>query len=146
MWFVTLTCSEVLFSAVLGRFEESGLSDVSDREDGLLEGVGESDWCRSEWPGTAAQKTEGWREESRRVKARTRHPESRSINNAVDEGLWNAFLKCDITAFNGNWAEKVLLSNSCLSIEKHSVLLVFSCCCKGAVSFNASLSRYHTTP
>lgn len=54
VWLVTLTCSAVLFSAVLGRFEESGLSEVSDREEGLLEGIGESDWCRSEWLDTAA--------------------------------------------------------------------------------------------
>lgn len=53
VWFGTLTCSAALFSAVLGRFEESGLSEVSEREEGLLEGIGDSDWCRSEWPDTA---------------------------------------------------------------------------------------------
>lgn len=53
LWFGTLTCSAALFSAVLGRFEESGLSEVSDREEGLLEGTGESVWCRSKWLDTA---------------------------------------------------------------------------------------------
>lgn len=47
-WCVTLTCSAALLSAVLGRLEESGLSDVSDCDEGLLEGT-ESDWCRSSW-------------------------------------------------------------------------------------------------
>lgn len=44
------TCSAVPFSAVLGRFKESGVSETSEREEGLLEGRGESDWCRSKWP------------------------------------------------------------------------------------------------
>lgn len=48
------TCSAALFSAVLGRLEESGLSEVSERDEGLLEGSGDSGWCRSEWPDTAA--------------------------------------------------------------------------------------------
>lgn len=144
VWFVTLTCSAALFSTVLGRFEDSGLSEASDREEGLLEGIGESDWRRSEWPDTAAHshKHGGIKrgEQTCQGKVRTWQPGSRSINNSVDKGLWNAFLKCDITAFNGNWAERVLLSNSCLPIKntKH-FLLVF------LVSFNVGLSRYHTT-
>lgn len=48
------TCSVELFSAVLGRLEDRGFSEVSEREEGLLEGTGESGWWRSEWPDTAA--------------------------------------------------------------------------------------------
>lgn len=48
------TCSVELFSAVLGRLEDRGLSEVSEREEGLLEGTGDSGWWRSEWPDTAA--------------------------------------------------------------------------------------------
>lgn len=90
--FVTLTCSAALFSAVLGRFEESGLSEVSDREEGLLEGTGESDWCRSKWPDTGehthihtnAHKHRGIkrREQTCQHKVRTWQSGSRSINNA----------------------------------------------------------------
>lgn len=124
----TLTCSAAFFSAVLGRFEESGLSEVSEREEGLLEGIGESDWCRSKWPDTAehthihtdtqAHKQGGIKREEQTCqdKVRTWQPGNRSINNTVDKELWTVFLKCDITAFNGNWEEKVVLSNSCLLI------------------------------
>lgn len=49
-----LTCSVELFSAVLGRLEDSRFSEVSDREEGLLEGRGDSGWWRSEWTDTAA--------------------------------------------------------------------------------------------
>lgn len=42
---VALTCSVALFSAVLGRLEDSGLSKVPDREEGLLVGTGDSVWC-----------------------------------------------------------------------------------------------------
>lgn len=47
------TCSVELFSAVLGRLEDSGFSAVSERDEGLLEGSGDSGWWRSEWPDTA---------------------------------------------------------------------------------------------
>lgn len=39
-----LTCSVALFSAVRGRLEDSGLSEVPEREEGLLVGTGDSDW------------------------------------------------------------------------------------------------------
>lgn len=49
------TCSAAeRFSAVLGRLEDSGFSEVSEREEGLLEGTGDSGWWCSEWPDTAA--------------------------------------------------------------------------------------------
>lgn len=48
------TCSVELFSAVLGRLEDRGFSEVSEREEGLLEGTGDSGWWRSDWPDTAA--------------------------------------------------------------------------------------------
>lgn len=50
---LTLTCSAALFSAVLGRFEDGGTSELSEREEGLLEGFGESDGCCSKLPDTA---------------------------------------------------------------------------------------------
>lgn len=53
MLWASPTCSVELFSAVLGRLEDSGFSEVSEREEGLLEGSGDSGWWRSEWPDTA---------------------------------------------------------------------------------------------
>lgn len=72
-----------------------------------MEGIGESDWCRSKWPDNAEHR-EGIkrREQTCQDNMRTWQPGSRSVNNTVDKGLWNVFLKCDITAFNGNWAER----------------------------------------
>ena len=39
---ILLTCSPALFSAVLGRLEERGLSEAPDLEGGRLEGIGDS--------------------------------------------------------------------------------------------------------
>lgn len=89
------------------------------------------------WTYTDAHKHGGIKrgEQTCQDKVRTWQPGSRSINNTVDKGLQNVFLKCDITAFNGNWAEKVLLSNSCLPIKITThFLLVFPCCCRGTHS------------
>lgn len=109
------------------------------------------------WTYTDAHKHGGIKrgEQTCQNKVRTWQPWSRSINNTVDKGLWNVFLKCDITAFNGNWAEKLLLSNSCLPIKITThFLLVFPAAAGErtanvlwwAVSFNVSLLGYHTTP
>ena len=80
-----------------------------------MEGIGESDWCRSKWLDTA-EHSHGHGgikrgEQTCQDKVRTWRLESRSINNTVDKGLYNVFLKCDITAFNGNWTGRVSLSS-----------------------------------
>lgn len=37
----------------------------------------------------------------------------------MDKGFWDVFLKCDITAFNGNWAEKVMVMSHHLKKNKY---------------------------
>lgn len=80
---LTLTCSAALFSAVLGRFEDGGTSELSEREEGLLEGFGESDGCCSKLPDTAGC-TQGGRNKERMCQHKTRTG-SRSFNNNVDK-------------------------------------------------------------
>lgn len=58
------------------------------------------------------------REQTCQDKERTWQLGSRSINNTVDKGLRNVFLKCDISAFNGNWAGENVIH--CMSSHKNT--------------------------
>lgn len=64
---VMLTCSVALFSAVRARLEDSGLSEVPEREEGLLVGTGDADWCWSKLVDTAECAQQVVRDEEERA-------------------------------------------------------------------------------
>lgn len=70
-----------------------------------MEGTGDSDWCRSEWPDTATYAHIDKEERGEQTCQTGRGLASwEQVNQYdVDKGLCNVFFKSDITVFKKKW-------------------------------------------